>query len=231
MKICGLNKTTLLDYPGKVAASVFLGGCNFRCPFCHNAPLVLRAEKEPELDREEVLHFLKKRRGILEGVCVSGGEPTLAPDLPEFLAEIKALGYPIKLDTNGSHPDLLKDLSAHKLIDKIAMDIKTSPSKYPLLTGLANPDLPSVNESISFLLEGSLDYEFRTTVVKELHKAEDFLIIREWIAGAKEYYLQAYRDSDSVIQKGFSSYPPETLMEFKSLLSQRIPVVEIRGIE
>lgn len=231
MKICGLNKTTLLDYPGKVAASIFLGGCNLRCPFCHNAPLVLHAEKEPELDQEEILHFLKKRRGILEGVCVSGGEPTLASDLPEFLAEIKALGYPIKLDTNGSHPDLLKDLSRHKLIDKIAMDIKASPSKYPLLTGLANPDLASVNESISFLLEGHLDYEFRTTVVKELHTAEDFLIIREWIAGAKEYYLQAYRDSDSVIQKGFSSYPLETLMEFKALLSQRIPVVEIRGID
>lgn len=231
MKICGLNKTTLLDYPGKIAATVFLGSCNFRCPFCHNSSLVLHAATEPELSREEVLNFLKKRQGILDGVCITGGEPTLAQELPEFLQQIKELGYDIKLDTNGSRPRVLKELAEQGLIDKIAMDIKTCPEKYGKLTGLRYPDLESIGESVDFLLNGKMDYEFRTTVVKELHTEEDFVSIGQWIKGAKAYYLQAYKDSEEVLQPGFHSYTLEELQHFQSILKKHLPLVEIRGID
>ena len=148
MKIYGLNKTTLLDYPGRVAATIFLGGCNFRCPFCQNSSLVLNPSSQPELSVTEVLSFLKKRQGILEGVCVTGGEPALSPDLPEFLAEIRALGYPVKLDTNGTRPDLLKELAGEGLIQMAAVDIKACPDNYPSLCGLLHPDLDAIKETV-----------------------------------------------------------------------------------
>lgn len=231
MKICGLNKTTLLDYPGKVAATVFLGSCNFRCPFCHNSSLVLHADKEPEISRDEILSFLKKRRGILEGVCITGGEPTLSTDLDGFLEEIHDLGYSIKLDTNGSRPYILKDLVKRGLVDKIAMDIKACPENYGTLAGLQYPDLDSICESTVFLMEGHTDYEFRTTVVKELHTEKDFREIAQWLRGAKAYYLQAYKDSQEVLKPGFSSYSLEELEKFRSILLETIPLVEIRGID
>ncbi|MBQ0001421.1 MAG: anaerobic ribonucleoside-triphosphate reductase activating protein [Clostridiales bacterium] len=231
MKICGLNKTTLLDYPGKVAATIFLGGCNFRCPFCQNGALVLHPATEPEITQEYTFSFLQKRRGILDGVCVTGGEPTLAPDLADFLREIKEMGYLVKLDTNGSRPDVIKDLASQGLLDMVAMDIKSCPSAYGTLTGLDSPDMNAIQESVDFLLHGSLDYEFRTTVMKELHHKEDFAAIGQWIAGAKAYYLQAYRESPDVIQPGFSSCTLEELQEFRDILLKTIPVVEIRGID
>ena len=231
MKICGLNKTTLLDYPGKVAAVLFLGSCNFRCPFCQNSSLVLHADREPEIPRTEVLAFLKKRQGILEGVCITGGEPTLSDDLEDLIREIRALGYAVKLDTNGSRPYVLKDLVKKGLIDKIAMDIKACPENYGRTSGLLYPDLDSIKESAAFLLEGHVDYEFRTTVVKELHTAQDFHEIGQWLKGAKAYYLQAYKDSEGVLQPGFCSYSPEELEEFRSILLKTIPSVEIRGID
>lgn len=231
MRICGLNKTTLLDYPGRLAATIFLGGCNFRCPFCQNGSLVLRADQEPELSREEVLRFLKKRSGILEGVCITGGEPTLAPELPDFLQEIREIGLSVKLDTNGTRPQLIKTLASEGLIDMVAMDIKSSPEGYAALCGLSHPDLDAIQESVEFLLRGSLNYEFRTTVVRELHKESDFRAIGKWLAGAKAYYLQAYRDSEDVLQPGFSSYSYEELLHFRELLLQTIPSVEIRGID
>lgn len=231
MKICGLNKTTLLDYPGKVAATIFLGGCNFRCPFCHNGSLVLHSEKTPEISPEEVLSFLRKRRGILEGVCITGGEPALNPELEELLIKIRKLGYSIKLDTNGSRPSIIKDWVHKGLLDKVAMDIKACPENYGNLTGLRYPDLDSIRESADFLMEGSVDYEFRTTVVKELHTEHDFLEIGHWLAGAKAYYLQAYKDSPEVLQPGFSSYFLEELEHFRSVLLRTIPLVEIRGID
>ena len=204
MKICGFNKTTLLDYPGRVACTIFLGGCNFRCPFCQNGALVVEPDTQPEYSREEILSFLKKRKGILDGVCVSGGEPTLSAELPDFLHEIKNLGYDIKLDTNGSRPSVVKNLAADGLIDKVAMDIKACPSNYHVLTGVA-ADLDAIRETAMWLLKGDLDYEFRTTVVRELHTEKDFLEISQWLHGAKAYYLQAYRDSDGVLMPGFSS--------------------------
>lgn len=231
MKIYGLNKTTLLDYPGRVAATIFLGGCNFRCPFCQNSSLVLSPDRQPEIPEEEVLSFLKKRKGILEGVCVTGGEPTLSPELPEFLKKIQDLGYPVKLDTNGSRPQVLKDLASRNLIQMTAVDIKACPNNYPSLCGLVHPDLDSIKETVDFLINGSLDYEFRTTVVRELHTEQDFIQIGQWIAGAKAYYLQAYRDSEEVLQPGFSSYSQKELMYFRDILKRTIPLVELRGVD
>lgn len=231
MKICGLNKTTLLDYPGKVAATIFIGGCNFRCPFCHNSSLVINAASQPEISQTEILNFFKKRRGILEGVCVTGGEPTLFPELADFLSDIRELGYPIKLDTNGSNPSFLRFLVQNGLISKVAMDIKSSPQNYGKLTGITTPDLHAIETSISYLLEGNVDYEFRTTVVRELHDVQDFVEISQWIKGAKAYYLQAYKDSEEVLQPGFSSYSLEELEHFRTILQKTIPLVEIRGID
>ena len=229
--IHGLNKTTLLDYPGRVAATIFLGGCNFRCPFCQNSSLVLHPSMQPEITEEEVLTFLKKRTGILEGVCISGGEPTLSTDLEDFIQKIRQLGYPVKLDTNGSHPEILKNLAGKDLIQMAAVDIKACRENYPSLTGLLQPDLDAVQETVDFLLHGNLDYEFRTTVVRELHNEEDFLRIGTWLKGAKTYYLQAYKDSDEVLQPGFSSYSLAELEHFRDILLKNISKVEIRGID
>lgn len=231
MKIYGLNKTTLLDYPGKVAATIFLGGCNFRCPFCQNSTLVLNPSAQPEIPVKEVLSFLKKRQGILDGVCVTGGEPTLSPDLPKLLQEIRALGYSIKLDTNGTHPALLKALAEQDLIQMAAVDIKACPDNYPALCGLVHPEINAVKETVNFLKNGTLDYEFRTTVVRELHSEKDFIEIGQWLAGAKAYYLQAYRDSEEVLQPGFSSYTRKELEHFREILKRTIPLVELRGID
>lgn len=231
MKIYGLNKTTLLDYPGKVAATIFLGGCNFRCPFCQNSTLVLNPSAQPEIPVKEVLSFLKKRQGILDGVCITGGEPTLSPDLPELLQEIRALGYSIKLDTNGTHPALLKALAEQDLIQMAAVDIKACPDNYPALCGLVHPEINAVKETVNFLKNGTLDYEFRTTVVRELHSEKDFIEIGQWLAGAKAYYLQAYRDSEEVLQPGFSSYTRKELEHFREILKRTIPLVELRGID
>lgn len=231
MKIYGLNKTTLLDYPGKVAATIFLGGCNFRCPFCQNSSLVLNPSAQPEIPVKEVLSFLKKRKGILDGVCITGGEPTLSPDLPELLQEIRTLGYPIKLDTNGTHPTLLKTLTEQNLIQMTAVDIKACPDNYPALCGLVHPELDAVKETVEFLKNGTLDYEFRTTVIRELHSEKDFIEIGQWLTGAKAYYLQAYRDSEEVLQPGFSSYTRKELEHFREILKRTIPLVELRGID
>ena len=230
MKICGFNKTTLLDYPGRVACTIFLGGCNFRCPFCQNGALVVDADTQPGYSQDEILAFLKKRKGILDGVCVSGGEPTLSDGLPDFLRKIKDLGYDVKLDTNGSRPSVVKKLAADGLIDKVAMDIKACPSNYHVLTGV-NVDLDAIRETAGWLLNGDLDYEFRTTVVRELHSEIDFQEISQWLSGAKSYYLQAYRDSDGVLMPGFSACSEDEMKNYRDILLETIPVVEIRGME
>lgn len=231
MKICGLNKTTLLDYPNRIAATVFLGGCNFRCPFCHNRSLVLDPASQPSISLEEILAFLKKRQGILEGVCITGGEPTLNEELESFLLQIRQLGYPVKLDTNGSRPQILKRLVAQKLVDTVAMDIKSSLENYPRLCGISSPNLEDIQESTAFLLENTVDYEFRTTVIRELHTEEDFYSIGQWIKGAKACYLQAYRDSAEVICPGFSSCSRTEMEHFRRILLNTVSTVEIRGMD
>lgn len=231
MRICGFNKTTLLDYPGKVASTIFLGGCNFRCPFCQNSVLVTAPGEQPDYAQEELLAFLQKRKGILDGVCISGGEPTLSDGLEEFIVKIKELGYAVKLDTNGSRPEIVKHLAEAGLIDKVVMDIKACPDNYRNLTGIEKPDMDSIFETADFLLHGKLDYEFRTTVVRELHTQKDFEEIAEWLKGAKEYYLQAYKDSDGVLRPGYESYTFEELQGFQKILQKTILSVGIRGID
>lgn len=231
MEIHGFQKTTLLDYPGHVAATIFFGGCNFRCPYCHNGDLVLTSSALPVISKEEVLKHLRKRQGILDGVCITGGEPTLQPDLEELITEIHSLGYDIKLDTNGSKPDVLKSLCEKKLIDYVAMDIKHTREKYNTVCRWDAFSIENISESVSFLFQGNVPYEFRTTVARELHSKEDILSIGDWLAGADAYYLQAYRESEQVIDPVFSSYSYEELTEFQTLLKTKISTVEIRGID
>lgn len=230
MKICGLQKTTLLDYPQHVAATIFMGGCNFRCPFCHNSDL-LGNDAETAYTPEEVLSFLKKRVSLLEGVCITGGEPTLQPDLESFIRDIRGLGYLIKLDTNGYLPKVLKDLAGKGLLDCVAMDIKSSKEGYPAAAGVSGLDLERIDESVRFLMEGSIPYEFRTTVVRELHSAEDFRSIGQWLHGCSHYYLQNYQESDRVLLPGFSCYTKDELLEFIGILKQDIQDVGLRGID
>lgn len=231
MNIQGFTKTTLLDYPGKVAATIFLGGCNFRCPFCHNASLVLSPEQTPPYSLEDILRTLKKRRRVLDGVCISGGEPTLDANLPALCKCIKDLGYSIKLDTNGTNPDLLEELAEAHLIDYAAMDIKTSLQNYPLLTGVSRPDIDKIRQSAQWLLAGPIPFEFRTTVVRELHSDEDFIEISRWLAGAPKYYLQVYQDSAQVIHPGFTSCSKGEMQHFLNLLRPAIPSAQLRGID
>lgn len=229
MQIHGLNKTTLLDYPGRLAATVFTGLCSFRCPFCHNGDLVICPETQPLIPEEEVLAHLKKRKGILNGLCVSGGEPTLQPDLPEFLKKVKELDYPVKLDTNGYQPEFLEQLIADGLVDQIAMDIKSGRENYALVSGLSTLDFSRIEHSIRIIMECGLPYEFRTTVVKELHRDTDFLQIRDMIGGCMDYFLQSYVDSGQVLHPGFHACSVEEMKHFLSLVLPGIPNAQIRG--
>lgn len=230
MKICGLNKTTLLDYPGCVAATIFLGGCNFRCPFCHNGDLVLKSGQMTGYEEKEVLAFLKKRRNVLEGVCITGGEPTLHAELPEFISKIKELGYLVKLDTNGSNPEMLKSLVKEKLIDYVAMDVKAPLTKYEKACGVA-VDVEKIKQSVEFLKQGEIPYEFRTTVVKELHTREDILEIGRYLGGASKYFLQSYEESEQNLCKDFTAMPREELFLLEQELKTEIEYVKVRGVE
>lgn len=231
MNIQGLQKLTLLDYPGKVACTIFFAGCNFRCPFCHNASLVTHIDPEENIPREEVLAFLRKRAGILDGVCITGGEPLLAPDLEAFIREIKALGYEVKLDTNGSNAEKLKHLVKAGIIDYVAMDIKNSPEKYGMTIGIEGYEMSNVMQSAAFLMEGHVPYEFRTTVVREFHKREDFEAIGQWLEGADRYYLQSFVDSGDLIQPGLRGYTKEIMEQALEIVRQYIPAADLRGME
>lgn len=226
--IQGLQKMTLLDYPGRVACTVFLGGCDFRCPFCHNGELVVGCPP-PELDSGALLAFLKKRQGLLDGVCVTGGEPLLRPDLGDLLAAIKELGYPIKLDTNGTHPDALRQLAERELVDYVAMDVKNSPARYAETAGVPELDLGPIRESVSWLLSGPVDYEFRTTVVRQFHDGDAFRAIGPWLAGARRYFLQSFVERDTVLRPGLEACSKEELESFAALLRPFVPGVELRG--
>ena len=230
MVIQGLQKLTLLDYPEKVACTVFTAGCNFRCPFCHNASLVIDTYKNKEIPSEEFFDFLKKRQGILDGVCVTGGEPLIQHGIEDFLRRIKELGYAVKLDTNGSHPQLLARLWSLGLVDYAAMDIKNSPERYGETAGVPGLDLGPIRESVSWLLEGHVDYEFRTTVVRQFHDSASFRAIGPWISGARRYFLQAFIDRDTVLRPGLSAWSREEMEGFAALVRPSVPAVELRGI-
>ena len=231
MKICGLNKTTLLDYPGKVAATVFLGGCNFRCPFCHNSSLVLHENQQPEISQEAVLNFLKKRRGILDGVCITGGDPLLHPQIDSAIKDIRSLGYRVKLDTNGCDPARLAEILNQGLVDYVAMDVKNAPARYAETVGIPGFNPAPVEESIRLLRKSTVDYEFRTTLVRELHRPEDLDAIAAWLAGAPRYYLQNFVDSGNLIGRGYHGFTAEQLQGFAERVRPFFGAVELRGID
>lgn len=230
MRLCGMQKLTLLDYPGKTAAIIFTAGCNFRCPFCHNASLVTHID-ESSLDEGSVLEFLKKRRGVLEGVVITGGEPLLHADLALFMRKIKTLGYAIKLDTNGSFPDRLAELVDEGICDYVAMDIKAPLESYADVVGVDAIDTDAIRRSMEFLLSGTIEYEFRTTVVKGLHTRESIERIAHSISGARAYYLQAFKDSGDLIDaRGLSAFSKEEMADLCDAAKKHLPNVGIRGI-
>lgn len=230
MNIQGLQKLTLLDYPEKVACTIFTGGCNFLCPFCHNGSLVLNVNNTPIYSNNDILSFLKKREGILDGICITGGEPLIQPDLEEFLKEVRQLNYLIKLDTNGSMPNKLIKLVKNNLVDYVAMDIKNSPNLYSKTVGIKDFNILPIKESVSFLLNSNIDYEFRTTVIKEFHSKESFIDISNWISGAKAYYLQKFVESDNLITKGLTEVSKEKMEEYKKIMLKKVPNTQLRGI-
>lgn len=230
MKIHGLQKMTLLDFPGRVACTVFTGMCDFRCPYCHNFELV-DGTAPAVMEEEEFLAFLKKRQGLLDGVAVTGGEPCLHRELPDFLLRIRELGFAVKLDTNGNHPEVLRQILDRKLADYVAMDIKNRPEKYAMTIGLKSFDPARVRESISLLMESGTDYEFRTTVVREFHEAEDFERIGRMIRGARAYYLQSFTDRDTVPFGGLHAPSRQELESYAGIVSKYVDNVVIRGVD
>ena len=228
----GFQKMTLLDYPGRVACTLFTAGCNFRCPFCHNASLVTSVSGDDTYTEEEVLAFLRKRRGLLDGVCFTGGEPLMQPDIAPFMEQVKALGYAIKLDTNGTSPDKLAALIDAGLVDYVAMDVKNSHEKYAATAGCDAGLLPAVERSIDLLLEGKVDYEFRTTVVDQLHTPDDIGAIARRIAGAPRYFLQAFVDSGDILGADTYGAPDaQTLHRMRERAAVFVPNTELRGTE
>ncbi len=229
MKIYGLQKLTLLDFPGKTACTLFTAGCQLRCPFCHNAALAFGGPGQP-LEEEEILHFLQKRQGLLDGVCITGGEPLLSPDLPAFLSRVRDLGFSIKLDTNGFSPDRLASLLEQGLVDYVAMDIKSSPQGYAKACGLSTVDMQPVKKSIALLLGGGFEYEFRTTVVKGIHSEQDILDAAKLIAGAQQYFLQQYVDPGDQGNSGFEAFSKEEMRRFAEVAKPYVKNIGIRGV-
>jgi len=232
MKLYGLQKTTLLDFPGRVACTVFLGGCNFRCPFCHNSALLTSESFPEEISEESFFSFLKKRKGILDGVCITGGEPLCSKDTEDFIRKIKNEGFAVKLDTNGSFPERLENIVKSGIVDYVAMDIKNSRRNYGKAVGLKDYDTSSVEKSVSFLLENSIPYEFRTTVVKGIHENLDFCDIASWIQGAERYYLQSFVESDGVLakDKGLCAFSKNEMENFAEIVARTVKTVGIRGV-
>ncbi len=229
MRICGLQKLSMVDYPGKIAATVFTGGCNLRCPFCHNALLVTRLSESPEISAESILHFLQKRQGLLDGVVLSGGEPLLQPDAAEFLREVKKLGYLVKLDTNGCYPQALAQILSRGLVDYVAMDIKNAPEKYAQTVGLPSFDLKPIEESIGLLKASGVEYEYRTTVARELHTRANIAAIGGWLQGSPRYFLQNFEDSGNLIGSGLHGFSQEEMEQLAAAVDGCFETVGIRG--
>ncbi len=231
MIISGLQKVTLLDYPGHIACTIFFGNCNLRCPFCHNMELVTNPEHFPKFTKEEILDFLKERKGKLNGVAITGGEPLLNVDIEDLLKPIKELGYPIKLDTNGFFPEMIEKLIDDNLVDKFAMDIKAGFTNYEKVIGVHEPVfIEKVKRSINLLMTKASDYEFRTTCVKGLHTEADFYEIRDMIKGAKEYYLQDYKAAPGMEDLPFKPFTRAELESFAKIVEDAVGKVEIRGV-
>ncbi len=230
MTIAGFQKLTLLDFPGKTACTVFTPGCNLRCPFCHNADLVITQENTARFSEDEILSYLRKRKGLIDGICITGGEPMLMNDLPEFCKKIRDIGISIKLDTNGFFPAKLKRIVNERLCDYVAMDVKNALKKYPLTVGIPDIDVTPFIESIDFLKSSSIPHEFRTTVCKPLHNESDILDIASMIGINERYYLQSFVDSGHLIGNGISAYSPSEMKDMLIKVKEFVPNADIRGI-
>ncbi len=231
MEILGLEKMSIVDYDGKVAATLFTGSCNFRCPFCHNSSLVLDYNNIEPIPDREIFEFLERRKGLLDGVCITGGEPTLQKDLPEFIERIKALGYLVKLDTNGTNPKMVKSLSASGLVDYFAMDIKNDREAYAPIIGLESYDTSRIEETVEFFLTGNADYEFRTTLIKEFHTAENIYKIGEWLKGAKKYFMQKFKSGDNCIKTDLTEVSNQKAREFLQIITPFVKSAKLRGYD
>ncbi|MBQ9735176.1 MAG: anaerobic ribonucleoside-triphosphate reductase activating protein [Clostridia bacterium] len=230
MLLRGLQKTTLLDFPGKVASTVFTGGCNFRCPFCHNASLIRADGGEDRLSEENFFAFLKKRRGLNDGVCITGGEPLLQKDIVPFIKRIRDEGFFVKLDTNGSYPEVLGTLCDEGLLDYVAMDVKNAPAAYAKTAGVSEDILPKIEQSIAILKRGTVPYEFRTTVVKGLHTEQTMRAIGEWLGDVPAYFIQNFTDSGDVLVGGLSGFTPSELTALLDAVKPYIPSARVRGM-
>lgn len=230
MVLHGFQKMTLLDFPGKVACTVFTGGCNFRCPFCHNALLVTELSKSESFKEEEILDFLKKRKGLLDGVAITGGEPLISDDILYFAEKVKNLGFAVKLDTNGSYPQRLKKAVGEGIVDYVAMDIKNSKELYAETAGLSFFEISNIEESVDFLLSGKVDYEFRTTVVNGFHTVESIENAAKWISGAKRYFLQNFIDSGCLIGEGMTGVSKDEMLLMRSAARKYVHAAELRGV-
>ena len=230
MIINGFEKLSLVDYPGYTAATVFTGACNMRCPFCHNAILVIDAKHQPIVEEQYVLDYLNKRKGIIDGLCITGGEPTLQKDLDKFIIKCRETGVKIKLDSNGTNPEILKSLIDQNLLDYVAMDIKNCKEKYSI-TANASIDLTKIQESIDILEASNVDHEFRTTLVKEFHTIDDIEKIAQWLDGTKKYYLQKFEDKGGCIQDGLHEVPLDIAHKMRDIAKEFIKHVELRSYE
>ena len=231
MIIRGFNKTTLLDFPGKVASTVFTGGCNFRCVFCHNSELVLSPASQPEIPESEIFEHINKRKGILEGICITGGEPTLDPDLIPFMSRLKEAGMAVKLDTNGYRPEVLREIIRKGVADMFAMDIKSDREGYKRIIGLDAPDISRIEQSVELIMKSGVDYEFRTTAVRDYFDEKVAENISVWLKGAKKYFIQRFEDGDNVLEEGLSAPDIETLQRCRAILEKAIEQVELRGVD
>ncbi len=229
MEIYGIEKLSLVDYDGKIATTLFTGSCNFRCGFCHNSALVTGVSNLQPNDLDEVFDYLKKRTSLLEGVCITGGEPTLQKDLPEFCARIKELGYSVKIDTNGTNPEMIKTLNENCLADYFAMDIKNDLDNYSEIIGVKNFDTKNVEKSVEYFLSGKANYEFRTTLIKEYHSEENVRKIGEWIKGANKYLLQKFKPGENCISNNLSGIDEETANSYLEILKKYVNQVGLRG--
>ena len=230
MKISGLQKLTLLDFPDRTACTVFLGGCNFRCPFCHNSSLVLGAGEGENIPEEEFFAFLKSRKSRLDGVAITGGEPLISDETEIFIEKIKSMGYAVKLDTNGAFPERLRRLIGKGLVDYVAMDIKNSPHKYAKTIGLPSAPLGKIEESIRILMSGKVGFEFRTTLVKGFHTEDDIETIGKWISGAERWYLQAFKDSGDLISGGLCGFERDEYLRFLDIARRFVPNAQLRCV-
>lgn len=228
MKIFGLEKLSMVDFEGHLCSTVFTAGCNFRCPFCHNSDLV-EGKNLHQIPEAEFFAFLDKRKGLLDSVCISGGEPTLQSDLVDFIRKIKDKGYLVKLDSNGTNPTLLKNIIENKLVDYIAMDIKNSLDSYRMTVGQGFYDLENIKQSVELLKQGQVPYEFRTTLVKGHHADKQIESIALWLKGADKLYLQCFVDSGSCIEDGLEKVDKATAEHFQDILSKTIKEVHLRG--